>query len=363
MASQSGRENPDLEVLPAPPSDRFAAPGSRYAAVEDLLREVPHEFEFFQAVRLLERLNPSGSPVGRFVSPTKEVVRFAAHASFPFPASQIQRIDFPESDTQRAPLMVINFMGLAGPSGVLPLYYTELIVERIRSRDTALRDFFDMFTPRMVSLFYQAWEKYRFTIAYERGERDRFSHHLMDLIGMGTKGLENRLAFEDDTLLFYSGLLSLDVRSAAALKRILWDYFDVPVEVEQFVGAWYGLAQSDLCRFEDLETMPEQLGGGAIVGDEIWNQQSGARIKLGPLTLDQYVDFLPSGTAYEPLRAMAKFISRNEIDFEVQLVLKKEEVPACELWPEEKIPPRLGWTSWAKTRPMLQDAGDTVFRI
>ena len=41
----------------------------------------------------------------------------------------------------------------------------------------------------MISLFYQAWEKYRFTIAYEHGERDRFSHHLLDLIGLGTKGL------------------------------------------------------------------------------------------------------------------------------------------------------------------------------
>ena len=105
--------------------------------------------------------------------------------------------------------MVINFMGLAGPSGVLPLYYTELIVERLRQKDRALLSFFDIFNHRMISLFYQAWEKYRFAIAYERGERDRFSHHLMDLIGIGTKRLDNRLAVRDDSLLFYSGLLSM----------------------------------------------------------------------------------------------------------------------------------------------------------
>jgi type VI secretion system protein ImpH len=258
--------------------------------------------------------------------------------------------------------MVINFMGLAGPSGVMPLYYTELIVERLRQKDRALLSFFDIFNHRMISLFYQAWEKYRFAIAYERGERDRFSHHLMDLIGIGTKRLDNRVAVRDDSLLFYAGLLSMHSRSAAALERILADYFEIPVQVEQFVGAWQVLPESDLCRFERGLSISEQLGGGAIVGNEIWNQQAGVRVKLGPLGLAQYLDFLPSGTAYESVRSLAKFISRGEIDFEIQLILKKDEVPACELGLEDAIAPRLGWTSWAKTAPLKQDANDTILR-
>src|SRR6266436_3832401 len=112
MAAESGRENPSLGAL---------APPERYAAVEELLRETPFEFEFFQAVRLLERLYPQRAPVGRFVSPSREVVRFGAHASFPFPASQIQRIDWPGGDAAKgrgadndlppggAPRVVINF--------------------------------------------------------------------------------------------------------------------------------------------------------------------------------------------------------------------------------------------------------------
>ena len=336
------------------------AVSNRYSAIEAILHKTPQEFQFFQAVRLLERLYPNRAPVGRFVSPSKEVVRFSAHASFPFPASQIQNIDW--SDASSAPCIMINFMGLTGPSGVLPLYYTELIVERLRQKDRGLLSFFDIFNHRMVSLFYQAWEKYRFAIAYERGERDRFSHHLLDLIGIGTKRLENRLAVRDDALLFYSGLLSMHTRSAAALERILADYFEIPVEVEQFVGAWQGLRESDLCRFDRGLGVSEQLGGGAIVGDEIWNQQAGVRVKLGPLGLTQYLDFLPSGTAYDSVRSLAKFVSRGEIDFEIQLILKKEEVPACELGLEDFQAPRLGWTSWAKTKPLGQDANDTILR-
>jgi type VI secretion system protein ImpH len=344
MATPGGTDDPDVT--------------GRYAAVETLLRETPQEFDYFQAVRLFECMFPERQPVGGFAAPSKEVVRIRAHASLPFPASQIQRVDWPEGGT---PAVVINFMGLFGPSGLLPLYYTNLIVERIRQKDHVLQEFLDIFHHRMAGLFYRAWEKYRFTIAYERGERDRFSHHLMDLIGLGTSGLQKRLGVRDDSLLYYAGLLSLHTRPAAALQRILWDYFDVPVEIEQFAGAWHRLEESNQCRVGWESGASEQLGGGAIAGDEIWDQQSGARIKLGPLSLAEYLDFLPSGTAHEPLKALANFIGRGEIDFQVQLILKKDDVPRCELGSED--PPRLGWTSWAKTQPLRVDAGDTIFAI
>jgi type VI secretion system protein ImpH len=320
-----------------------------------VLEKTPQQFEFFQAVRLIERLFPDRAPVGRFVSPDKEVMRFHAHSAFPFPSSQIQQILW----DGEVPVLVVNFMGLTGPMGVLPLYYTEMILDRVRNRDFGIVEFFDIFNHRMISLFYQAWEKYRFTIAYERGERDKFSHHLMDLIGIGTPKLENRLHVADDSLLYYAGLLSMHVRSAAALQRIIEDYFEVPVAVEQFTGAWFRLSAKDLCVFDRASTESEQLGGGAVVGDEIWHQQSGVRLHLGPMPLEQYLDFLPSGTAYAPLQSLAKFAGRGELDFEVRLILKKDEVPVCELGGA----PRLGWTSWAKTEPKPDHAGDTILTI
>jgi type VI secretion system protein ImpH len=335
----------------------------RYGKVEQALRSDPWSFGFFQAVRLLERICRGRSPVGRFTHPSKEIVRFAAHTVTAFPASQIQDIQW---DTGGAPVMVVNFMGLTGPSGVLPLYYSELVRDRLRQKDTTLIAFLNLFNHRMVSLFYQAWEKYRFTVAYERGERDRLSHHLLDLIGLGTRGLQSRHSVPDDALLFYSGLFALHTRSALSLESVLGDYFDVPVEVEQFVGAWYPVSGDDQCCFDTGQSLSEQLGAGAIVGDEIWDQQSGVRIRLGPLTLKQYMDFLPRGSALQPLRAITRFFSGDEIDFEVQLVLRSDEVPPCELSEAQAsdiLTPQLGWTTWAKTAAMTRDPGDTILRL
>jgi type VI secretion system protein ImpH len=175
-----------------------------FSEVEELLRSEPYRFEFFQAIRLLERMAPDRKALGRFTNPADEVARLGTHPSLSFPASEIQSIDWPEG---KPPSLAVNFMGVTGPQGPLPHFYTTLILSRLRSGDKTLRDFLDLFHHRMLSFFYQAWEKYRFAVSYERGDRDRFSHHLLDLIGLGTLGLQERLAVPDDAFLFFAGIL------------------------------------------------------------------------------------------------------------------------------------------------------------
>jgi type VI secretion system protein ImpH len=365
MAAESGTENPVIKPEIVEPEiveedDRFNNEPWRYRLVRKLLETVPWEFQFFQAVRLLERVQPDRQPIGRFIPPSQEAVRFGATPRMAFPPSQLYALTFRDKGP---PLMLVNFLGMSGPQGVLPLYYTELIIERLRHKDSALPAFLDIFNHRMTSLFYQAWEKYRVTVAYERGERDRFSHILLDAVGLGTDFLENRQIVRDDSLLFYSGLLGMQTRPAAALRQILWDYFDVPVSIEQLVGAWHPLEENNQCKFDKANTYSEQVGQGAIVGNEIWDQQSGVRIRLGPLSLKQYLDFLPIGTAYEPLQAILRFFSGWGIDYEVQLVLKRNEAPGCQLGDESDEGPKLGWVSWAKNMDLNRDPDDTVLRV
>jgi type VI secretion system protein ImpH len=328
--------------------------------LERALAEEPFRFEFFQAVWLLERLLGNRVPAGKFAKPGDEAARFGAHNTVSFPASEIQSLEWREG---APPLLRVNFMGLTGPLGVLPLYYTQLLAERARVRDTAARDFLDIFNHRIVSLFYQAWEKYRFTVEFERGGRDRLAQHLLDFIGLGTAGLEERQAVPDYSLIYYAGLLAQSPRSATALERLIEDYFEVPVKVEQFAGAWYKLEPSMQTRMEERGDDSDALGVGAVVGDEIWDEQARVRISIGPLTLSQYQDFLPTGTAYEPLRALVRFFSNDALDFEVRLVLAREEVPPCELGAEGEAAPRLGWVSWAKSAPMRRDPADAVLEL
>lgn len=329
------------------------------SSMEQVLRDDACSFEFFQAVALLQRLRAQSEPVGQFSKPEEEAVRFRVNNALGFPASQIQSIDWQE---QGQPEMMVNFMGLTGPNGVLPYCYTELILERLRAKDRAMEAFLDIFNHRIISFFYRAWEKYRFPTTYYRGD-NTFTHHLLDLIGLGTPGLSNRQAVPDTALLHYTALFSAQARSAEALEAILGGYFDVPVEVEQFAGAWYRLNPSSQCSMQDEESDSEKLGEGVVVGDEIWDQQSRVRVCLGPLSLEQYSSFLPGGAAFEPLKALVRFFSNDEFDFEVKLILQKEDVPKCEVGGEDRAAPRLGWISWLKSAPLGHNPGDTILNL
>src|SRR5262249_14621990 len=158
-------------------------------------RRAPHQFDFFQAVRLLGYLARSRGlpPVGDDVPAEQEAVRFRTLPSLSFPASTVAGLK--ENGTPEKPgsfEVGISFFGLVGPQGVLPYHYTRTILDRVRARDRSFRDFLDLFHHRLVELFARAWEKYRLPFTFERihlatqgRQADPVTQVLACLVGFG----------------------------------------------------------------------------------------------------------------------------------------------------------------------------------
>lgn len=346
MAAASGESGPSVSA-------------SQQPGLRRLLEERPFAVEFYQAVQLLERLYPQRQPVGAFFPPATEVVRFASHTRTAFPASEVQFIQWPQS---RPPVLGVNFLGLIGPSGVLPRVYSSLVLERLQERDRTLLDFLDIFVHRLTSLFYQIWRKYHVSAAIGSGE-DRCTGYLQSLIGLGTAGVQNRQEVADESLVFYAGLLGPGPRSAIALEHLCRDFFQAPVRVIQFVGAWYDLPRKAQCELNDQERISRQPGLGAVAGDQVFGHASKARIRVGPLSLERYREFLPGESGYRAMRALTRFYSGEQIDFDVQLVLARAEVPEYELGGDGSAALPLGLCSWAKTEAFQADPDDAVFAL
>ena len=261
-------------------------------------------------------------------------------------------------------------MGLIGTLGALPTIYSEtLILMSSRGRAAAI-DFLDQFHHRLVSLFYRAWQKYHIAALWEQGregaEDDRFTRQVFDLICLGLKPLRDRQAFPDGSLLFYAGLLAQQHRSAVGLEALLRDYFGHPATVVTFCGQWLRLAPDQRSRMGRGGAY-NRLGLDTVAGHKAWDVQSHFRVRIGPLRLAEFVEFLP-GDLPAPAFAEAarvdlvtRFYVRAELDFDVQPILRADEVPWCRA-SRGQGGSRLGRTSWLKCKEFARDAEDAVFR-
>ncbi len=380
------------------------------APLNERLWDHSGDFDFFQAVRLMVRMAERGvlpgeqppattdtakrirrKPPGHDFAPSEEVVRFRAVASHTFAATEIARIanprsteaaTAPETDIRSTrtrkgdpPLeMFVTFVGLFGPSGVLPQHYTSHIIERLKEKDHALADFLDLFNHRVTSLFYRAWEKYRFPVGFERfrlapqhdEHDDLFTACLYSLVGLGTGGLRDRQQFDDETLLYYGGHFAHSPRNAVSLEAIVADYFGLDVEVRQFQGQWLMLAthdQSALPSAMQSRGLNCELGKNVIAGERVWDVQSKFRQRVGPVGYREFCRLMPSGDMLRPLCQLTRTYVGPQFDFDVQPILRAAEVPWCQLGGDDEAPARLGWNTWIRSGEMPSDAEDVIFRL
>jgi type VI secretion system protein ImpH len=329
-------------------------------SVAQLLFSEGWRFELYQAVRLLERMAPGCAPVGEGTEPDREAIRFVSRTGFDFPASEVQEIELPkiEGDQVR---MTVNALGLAGALGPLPAPFSELLVQRTWAKDTALRDFLDIFNHRLISLLHRARKRHRAGLAWDRPDREPFARAAFSMMGLGTDGLRNRMDVEDRSLLQYTGIVARRARSIVGLEMIVADHFGVEVHSRQMIGRWLEIAEDQrtvLGVFGGRNNELTALRAGAVLGAKVWEQQAAFELRLGPLNLGQFLDFLPIGRAYHSLVQLIRFYAGDELDCDVRLTLKAGEVPGCRLG----AGPRLGWSSWLRTKPFAEDDSQVRLR-
>src|SRR3954469_7263359 len=169
-------------------------------AAADLLSELvarPWDFDFFQAVRRLEGAFPARPPVGSSTRLADDTVRFGQSPSLRFEPATVAACA-PSGEGQ-TPRLVVQFMGLCGPQGPMPLHVTEYLRDRERNHaDPAPSRFFDLFNHRMVAGFYRGWALNQQTVSFERSFRrppgrartgDHYAVYVASLFGTGMESL------------------------------------------------------------------------------------------------------------------------------------------------------------------------------
>lgn len=312
-------------------------------AVEALAQQVlahPAGFDFFQAVRVLERARPKATEIGAGSEPAKEAVAFRGRISYSFPVADVTAAFGP--DRHERVQLEVAFMCLAGSDGPLPAAYTSVVQRRARHDSQAVgkpaygpdddaRNFLDIFNHRLISYFYRARKKRR--LAIQGGDSVPLERMLYQLIGFHDGSILGRLrrdgarqgaAVYARALLRYAGILANRNRSMAGLETMLSDALGVPVRGSEQAGRWLPIDE----RFQSAigpHGRNRALGRDVVLGARAWDPDGAIALELGPMGLITYRSLLPGGPAHEALVFLIRFYLREPLDVQVTLVLVPNE--------------------------------------
>jgi type VI secretion system protein ImpH len=307
----------------------------------DVLKREPHRFTFDAAFRLLRfGANPHDD----------DRVRITGATSLAQPTAEVTAAT-PVTDDAPAQLNT-TVIGLLGASGVMPRWYTELVIHAVRARARAIADFFDIISQRLVTAFARAGTKYRLHLsaedAHHSGADDAIGASLLALTGFGTAHLADRLLAGPDVLQHYAGYFSARPRAAERLRALISDYLGRPADIIEFAGAWLTVPPDQQTRMPRgrIPGAFNQLGVDAAIGTRAWDQQARFIVRVGPLTRREFENLLPDQQKLPALVSLIRAYVGWEADFAVNLVLLTTEIPPLRLATHATTAPRLSWTTW-----------------
>ena len=318
----------------------------------EVLRHAPEAVDLFALLRFVEAGADDRPRLGYSRTPRDDAVRLGQYPSTIFAPTAVFSIE--PRGRRAAPTIRVLSLGLFGPNGPLPLHITEYVRDRIRNQnDPTLVAFADIFHHRILSLFYRAWADAQPTVQMDRPHNNRFSLHLGSLSGLGMASTRQRGSVEDDAKLFATGQFVRLTRNPEGICRVLSHYFQVPARLQEYIRSWIEIPSHDRTRLSGA-ALSNQLGFGAVAGARVPDVQSRFRLELGAMSLANYERFLPGADNNVRLRDWVRDYVGMEFKWDVNLLLRANEVPSAQLGGRG----RLGWTMWVGSRRTRQPARD-----
>jgi len=333
-------------------------PGKSQHPLESIAQEIPYGQNIFLLLRRLQGLFPDHPKVGSARRPRAEVHFLRQVADLRFAPSTLSGFSFETRDDRPFLRIDHHLPGLMGPQGALPLVFTDYILTRRRHHfDPTTEAFLNIFQHRFFSLLFRSWALNRKEVDLDTPSEGRICGYFGALIGMKEPSQRESDSIPWQAKWFFSGYFAGAPRNRDSLEALLKDFFEVNVVIRDFYGHWLKMPReccSRLGEHPDTGT----VGMSLVLGSRFFDRQLKFRICLGPMNYEAFQSFLPGSRNYQILMDWVRLFTRRELDWDLQLILKKEEIPPC-------IPGKglqLGYNCWLTSKEPEKDVCDSVFQ-
>jgi type VI secretion system protein ImpH len=301
----------------------------------------PESMGFFELLRRLER---DQMRFGRSGGPSREPARLGQRARLTFGTRDVAGFH-----TGSPPRVDVEVLGLLGPEGALPLHITRWVLSRMSDRwftegsdaasDTTFLDFCNLLQHRMMALYWRAWGDARPEVQIEHEAASRVRALVETLAGVALPGTKPKVADTQTRLkLRHATALGRQVYSVERLTAYLSDVVEAPVTLVEFFGTWTELPPRLQSR---IGRQHARLGRSAVVGSRSFQRQTLVELRVGPLPLSRFAEFLADPELTNRLRHAIRHAMGREMEFNLRLVLAREDIPDARLGQCQ-----LGRTTW-----------------
>ncbi|UYV13435.1 MAG: type VI secretion system baseplate subunit TssG [Phycisphaera sp.] len=271
-----------------------------------------HHDDPYALIRAIARQHPTKPSIGEAAVVNEDVARFTQPASLAFARSTAEVVSQQAGTT----VVAVQFMGLLGPNGPLPLHLTDR-VHRDDDDDSALLPFLNVLQDRLIALFFRAWQQAAPGYAADQDD-DSLQHRYASMAGVLGRVDAGACPSGPSTTAraHFARLLSRGTGSSEVLRAVLAEDLGVDVQVRPFAGGWLSIdcsAQASLGM--------AQLGRSGVLGSRVWDPAGSFRIRVGPVKREQLIGLLPGGSLHERIQAWVRLLGGSHLTWSLQVVL------------------------------------------
>lgn len=283
------------------------------SSVVDHIFTKPSAFEFVQSTRLLRHSNRPLSQQN-----WADDFKFETSFSLSFPATDIETLQYTDSRIELTNLVV----GLTGTQGALPYTYTNKLKQSNRQQRQEIKAFLGLFNHKLTAKYVDASLVYNLAVRYEIEPTNHYLNILHALNGYISSQHEQHDL--DEYFAEFSGLMQGQNNTAHALKTVLSCVFDTQVHIQEFIKEKFKLEDEQKTCLGG--TNPSLLGLNTFCGDTVQQIDGKIEIQIGPLSREQYLEFLPNQSLNKKLKHLIQTWCSPTLFIDVRLILDKTDV-------------------------------------
>lgn len=323
----------------------------------DLLEQRGEEFNFFQAIRLLENI-PCVKQNIRFKAVNSE----AFHPNFIADITQKSNLNEKNDSSSNKVTVSVNGFGLVGQQGPIPQCFSETLrrafVEGPNGREEP-EAFLNIFNDKLVALLYDIKKQFNPLLFNELPVNSSLYELLAAITGFGTLNLFSRLPLSGDQLAAFAPIMANRRIDYSLLNNVLKNHFDCELEITPNQGAWRPLPKKYRAQLNitGKQNSGSILGQGIGLGKKYWDPQAAIAITINVQSLEQCLSLLPpneqhpTGEQHQQLISLFSFLTDGKYSLFVTLKIRWQDIPDSLLVEDSSM--RLGQTSWLHTDKKL----------